>query len=379
MKRTLTLIAMLAPALLIAQSRYVVHGSIGKLNAPARAYLSYRTAASRVTDSTTIKNGNFEFSGTISEPVQAVLFISHKGENLNSLSRPDALELYLESGSIKLTAADSVTHAKVSGSELNRIYEELNHVLEPFTSQRKAAIAAYRALPGEQQNQEVIEKKLDSIDQQQKTVLPAFIKKYPGSLVALDALKKFGGYFPEASEVAPLYEQLTPEVKATNAGQQYGTWLEGWKKTALGAQAPLFSQQDKDGKLINLVDFRGKYVLIDFWASWCGPCRHENPHVVKAFNRFKDKNFTILGVSLDRKKEAWLKAITDDQLNWAQVSDLKYWNNEVAQLYGVRAIPQNFLLDPAGKIVAKNLSGEQLSNKLQELFPDISQANTPGK
>ncbi len=138
----------------------------------------------------------------------------------------------------------------------------------------------------------------------------------------------------------------------------------------IGAEAPLFQQPDTAGNIINLKDLRGKYVLLDFWASWCGPCREENPNVVKAYEQFRDKNFTVLGISLDKsdKRDAWMKAIKDDGLAWYHVSDLKFWNNAVAQLYSVRSIPQNFLLDPQGKIVAANLRGEALQRKLQELI-----------
>jgi peroxiredoxin len=129
-----------------------------------------------------------------------------------------------------------------------------------------------------------------------------------------------------------------------------------------------FSQADPAGKPVSLSSFRGKYVLVDFWASWCRPCRMENPNVVKAFNKFNNKNFTVLGISLDREKDPWIKAIEKDGLVWTQVSDLKFWENEVAQLYRVQGIPQNFLVDPNGKIVAKNLRGEALETKLCELL-----------
>ena len=139
------------------------------------------------------------------------------------------------------------------------------------------------------------------------------------------------------------------------------------KLTAVGEIAPDFTQNDPDGKPVKLSDFRGKYVLVDFWASWCGPCRAENPNVVAAFNKYKGKNFTILGVSLDRERDPWLKAITDDKLTWTHVSDIKYWDNEVAKMYGVRSIPANFLLDKTGKIVGRNLRGDALEAALAKL------------
>jgi peroxiredoxin len=155
---------------------------------------------------------------------------------------------------------------------------------------------------------------------------------------------------------------------ATTPGQQIQDSIDFAGQPAIGSMAPDFTQNDTAGHPVQLSSFRGQYVLIDFWASWCRPCRKENPHVVEAFHRFKDKGFTVMGISLDKTKEEWIAAIGKDSLTWTQVSDLKGWNNVVAETYGVRRIPGNFLLDPEGKIIATNLRGNALQNKLEEIL-----------
>ena len=159
--------------------------------------------------------------------------------------------------------------------------------------------------------------------------------------------------FPERTDIAGIRNSV-------EAGIPKLKWV--------GKQAPEISLPDTEGRTVKLSSFRGKYVLVDFWASWCGPCRKENPNVVQAYNQFKDKNFTILGVSLDRQKEAWEKAIVDDNLNWTHISDLKYWQSEIVPVYRVESIPFNVLVDPAGKVVAENLRGNALEQKLQQVL-----------
>ena len=172
----------------------------------------------------------------------------------------------------------------------------------------------------------------------------------------------------------PLYELKATRAKISSelAGCPYVKDLDGIIKqlenVQIGKVAPEFSLPDTAGVSVSLSDFRGKYVLLDFWASWCPPCRRENPNVVKAFNEYKDKNFTIVGISLDKDKSKWMKAIADDNLAWTHLSDLKYWDSEIPALYGVRGIPANVLLDPDGVIVAKNITGEDLHKKLKEVI-----------
>jgi peroxiredoxin len=198
-----------------------------------------------------------------------------------------------------------------------------------------------------------------------------FIKAHPEYIVSVDALKDAIGYLPDDIRIYDkLFNGLNREVRKSKEGVALKKTIDGFMAVRIGAEAPLFQSPDTSGRMISLKDFRGKYVLLDFWASWCGPCREENPNVVKTYEQFKDKNFTVLGISLDKteKRDAWMKAIKEDGLVWYHVSDLTFWNNEVAKLYSVRSIPQNFLVDPQGKIVAANLRGEALQQKLQELI-----------
>ncbi len=165
-----------------------------------------------------------------------------------------------------------------------------------------------------------------------------------------------------------LYKLLPAGVQASGLGQFANQQIQESKINPIGSTIKDFSQNDTTGKPVNISSLRGKYVLLDFWASWCRPCRMENPNVVAAYKKYHDKNFTVLGISLDQAKPAWLNAIQMDGLTWNHVSDLKGWNNEVAALFQVRSIPQNLLIDPNGKIIAKNLRGEVLESKLEELL-----------
>jgi peroxiredoxin len=374
MKRIVIIALIFLPALVFAGGKFTVQGTVGTYNAPAKVYLQFDLNGKTVTDSVKLKNGEFKFSGSVGEvPISAYLIFNASG---NGPIYKDYRAIYLEQGIINVTTSDRIANAKVEGPKTNQeneryllAYKPINDGQKAIDDQENAAGPQPGWSPEFGKQDRLDQKKLDA---QEADVNKTFIRDNPDSYISLDALEMYA-YGADYVDIAPLYEGLSPAIKQSPGGKKFGDRLPKLKAVAIGAIAPEFAEPDTSGKIVSLASFRGKYVLIDFWASWCGPCRHENPNVVKAYNRYKTQNFTIVGVSLDRpgNKEKWLKAIRTDGLTWTQLSDLKFWDNKAAGLYAVRGIPQNFLLDPDGKIIGKNLRGEDLEEKLAELFGKI--------
>ena len=194
-----------------------------------------------------------------------------------------------------------------------------------------------------------------------------FLKEKAASPVSAFILYQFAKLYDE-SALEGKYNSLKPSAKKIVFAKELERMIAAANVGKVGSIATDFAQNDTSGKSVSLNSFRGKYVLVDFWASWCRPCRMENPNVLAAYNRFKDKNFTVLGVSLDKDKASWVKAINDDKLPWTQISDLQQWGNAAAKMYKIESIPSNMLLDPSGKIIGKNLRGEELEAKLKEVI-----------
>ncbi|MVN90267.1 TlpA disulfide reductase family protein [Mucilaginibacter aquatilis] len=371
-KILLTALAALPVATMAQTGAFTVKGKIGKVDAPAKAYVQYRKDGKLVVDSAMVKNGEFEFKGTVAAPSQGYVLLSKKGDGMNKVR--DYQQIYFESGVINITnAADSLGTATVTGTPTNAENEAYKVMNKPVTAlyaemnaKAKATPAADRQKPEFKKEMEAMEKKAD---EQSDIISRKFVKQYPKSLISLNLIGNMA-YGMDYAEIAPLYAALAPSVKDSESGKKLGDQLAKMKVVAIGAVAPEFAMADTTGAMVKLSSFRGKYVLVDLWASWCGPCRQENPNVVRTFNKYKDRNFTVLGVSLDRPdaKDKWLAAIKKDGLTWTHVSDLKFWDNEVAKAWGVRAIPQNFLLDPNGKVIAKNLRGDALDAKLGEIL-----------
>jgi len=331
----------------------------------------------KVADTTSLKDasGRFTLSGTV--PEQGLYRIRF-GNSKYILLALGADDMKIEGDYNNL---DKIT---IRGSEasvdLQRLLNEANEKGKALTMEMRAI----DSLQGANTPDSILQEKVQRLQQQEAELQQSFISyaektPYPANAVFALSMVNDPTKLIEQKQVINGIAQRFPDNSLVNSlsarisemEQQAGAGFEdeaNMTAVKVGDTAPDFTLPDPSGKMVKLSSFRGKYVLVDFWASWCKPCRMENPNVVKAYQQYKDKNFTILGVSLDKKKEAWVQAIQADGLTWNHVSDLKFWDSAVVPLYGINAIPTNFLLDPQGKIIAANLRGSALEQKLQEVI-----------
>ena len=355
---------------------FTLKGKIGDWNDPATIYLSYWSEGNENLDTLQLQKGSFSFTGNISEPAPARLILDYTGEGMGQAAQAGhILYLYLENGTVKLNSPDSLQNSQFVDSPIN---EEHQAYLEYVGGQIQDLAArmnqkVMQATPEQmkdttfmaQLNREYTQLLAERSQKQQQ-----YVREHPDSYFSIEALSESVSSDFDVEVIEPLFLSINEKHRESFTGKAFAQRIEAAKTIGIGKKAPDFTQNDPEGNPVSLSDFQGKYVLLDFWASWCGPCRQENPNLVKAYAAYNDKGFEILGVSLDNKdgKEAWVNAIEKDGLTWTQVSDLNSWNNEVARMYGVRAVPQSYLIDPEGVIVAQNLRGEALEEKLAEIF-----------
>ncbi|TKC63991.1 AhpC/TSA family protein [Pedobacter hiemivivus] len=354
MKRIYLLFALLSPLLATAQSgKYRVYG---KTDLPVDGKVRlhwYNINSGKHVDSATVTDGKFEFTGTMKE-VEFGQLIFRSGSSDRSAV------FYLEPGTIHVDIMAGTRYGKLSGTPLNNDYQQYYQMLDTMLTRINIGREGKR--PYDQFSNDIPAEKLN--------ILTQYIKTHKASKVSIDQLNMFAAKNPHPVALTALLGELSPALKKSEAGMALASRIKGMRSGKIGDMTLPFSLPDTAGRMVKLTDFRGKYVLLDFWATWCIPCIAEMPNVINAWNTYKNKNFTVVGVSLDRpdSKERWLKMIRESKYNWTQLSDLKFWNCEAALLYNVNSVPANFLIDPKGIIIATNLRGEALQKKLSEIF-----------
>jgi thiol-disulfide isomerase/thioredoxin len=370
MKKAIVTMGLLLPLILFAQEKFVIKGRLGNLDAPAKIYLFYQQLPdfTEVADSAVLRNGAFEFKGTTKYPVEASLHLRRKGEGYYN-GADECCFLYIENGVITVTG-DSLHQATVKGGMENNNYQQLQTLLKPTRDGKLAFYRQQAAIPRDQLvTRDDVRKKTVQFLAAEKAAYKQFVRTHTSSFVSFRLLRYEFGKVPSVDEVGPLYHLLSDRIKKSEPGKLYGDRIAGWERAKTGMQAPDFTLTDTLNKPVSLSDLKGTYVLLNFWATYCGPCIQEKPHLKKTYTAFKDKNFNLLDVSMPDKsgkygdRNKWVKMLRRFALPWINV-----YGDAATDLYGIEAVPQNFLIDPAGRIIAHDVHGEALDKKLKELL-----------
>jgi len=371
MKKILIALMLQIPVLVFAQNTFNLKGEFTNLKENKNIYLIHVENDAEKLDSAKVTNGKFEFNIALAKPALAILLLDHTGNDLNSKQSPkDFYRFFIDAGNATLTSTDSVAKAKLKGLEIFDVHQQLIKSTIPIEEELIALNKEFGSYPEDKRRDPKFalgfQDRYEALLEKRTAAIAAFIINNPSSYVSLYSLS--GDLATDDMNVVLVenaYKGLSDDLKNTNMAKSILYKLDLAKRTSIGVMAADFEAKTPEQIPIKLSSFKGQYVLIDFWASWCGPCRQENPNVLRAYETFKDKNFTVLGVSIDEKEDAWVKAVKQDGLVWVQLLDR---TSEIANMYGINAIPKNFLVDPSGKIIAKNLRGSELMSTLQELL-----------
>jgi peroxiredoxin len=338
------------------EAGFTLNAKLDGLAAP-EIYLTYGGFHNSRIDTAKVVNGSFSFIGSVEEPVPAMIFT------------PDykvRFDLYIDNGKIEISGQPGdLNKLKINGPAATREFVAFNKMI--MDNRQKVNELYGQANEAKQKGDSVgaakLEAEVNRWYNKEFDMRKSYIKTHPSSYISAHELYAFSNV-KTVKEAVVMFDALHENIQQSSQGQALAERLNLLGRVQVGEPALSFVQQDVSGKNVSLEAYKGKWVLVEFWASWCGPCRAENPNLLQAYNQYKDKGFAILGISLDHVKDAWLKAIQKDGMPWVQVSDLKGWKNEVAEMYGIKAIPANFLVSPEGKIVALDLRGPVLHEKL---------------
>lgn len=344
---------------------YKIDGTIRNFTGK-KVYVHHVWNDKNITDSATVKDEKFSFNLKAVEPAMHWVTLSRE------VSAQPNFFFFSDNAPIKLNLiADSLNFSTALGGPNQAVYDEYRGMINRLVQEQQKMQSDYMAASqkGDGQAMQAIQQEFQGLNARYMAGLKEFIRNHSKSEMSAHILTS--DLSNENIPIENLIEALDlidPSLSNNSHVLATRKKVDMLRGSMVGYPANNFTQSTPEGKSVKLSDYKGKYVLIDFWASWCKPCRMENPNVVAAYNRFKDKGFTVLGVSMDSNREAWVNAIRADNLTWQHVSDLKGWGNEVGIMYGVKGIPQNFLVDKEGKIVAKNLRGAELDEKLAEII-----------
>jgi len=374
--KILTFISLL-PLFAAAQSTgFTISGKIGNLNKPVKIYLDYSDNGSGGTDSTVLVDGKFSFKGNSPGYSTARISLDHTGEGKQAsiFKGGDNIYFYFTNEHMNIVSNDSLINAKVTGSKVYDDYAAYNKTIGGSIMEiDRIANGRFSSGTPEQQKDTAFIKTIDKwfrakiVDRTNKQI--QFAKDNPHSFFAVVALTESAGSKLDVAQVEPIFNAIDEKWRTTGLGQQFAKRIKAAHTIVVGDMAPNIALNDAEGKPVSLASLKGKIVLIDFWASWCEPCRAEGPNLKEQYKLYKDKGFEILSVSLDTDKKNWLKAIADDGLTWLQVSDLKGYRSDVVQSYGIGGVPSFFLIDRTGKIIANaDIQGAPLNKRLAELF-----------
>ncbi|HWV66195.1 TlpA disulfide reductase family protein, partial [Chitinophaga sp.] len=371
--KKITLLALCLPAFVNAQpAKYILDGKLTKQNGPVKIYLNKVVNDALVVDSAEVQQGGFRFEGTVDGPMRAMLILDTKGGGMNFMELPpdaDTRIFFLEKGTIKVTINGLVSKARISSP--------INDEEDYFNKSMKSVLKSIRQLSKEYNRASATKKEDKGFQQQlalryqvsheaQKLLQHKYIAENPNSFLSLTALEELAGLNVNPDMIEPIFLKLSEEVRNTKEGKAFAAEIAQARNLTIGSDAPDFEVPDMNGKMVRLSDFKGKTVFLDFWASWCEPCRREHRKLLEVYNQFKDKNFTIISIALDppADRKYLLEAIKEDSMVWTNLADPKVDKNHAARVYGVKAIPQNYLIDSTGMIFNKDLTGESLYQQL---------------